>query len=312
MSGFVHIPVMVAEVLAALKPAPNGLYFDGTIGGGGHAAAILAASAPTGRLLGSDRDGAAVEAASARLAEFAGRWEIQRRPFSEAAAWIAAESLDGALLDLGVSSPQLDQAERGFSFQADGPLDMRMDQRQGLTAAELVASLPAEELARLFWELGGERESRRLAKAIEAERTRRPLTTTGQLAALVARVLPRHGQRTHPATRIFQALRMAVNDELGQLDQGLAGVWSCIKPGGRMAVITFHSGEDRVVKNFGRRLAQPYECPGEVDVPALRVPRAPELRLVTRKPMAPGEAEMTANVRARSAQLRVFERLPRE
>ncbi len=312
MSNYVHIPVMVAEVLAALKPSPEGVYYDGTIGGAGHAAAILEKSAPTGRLLGSDRDGVAVETARERLAPFAGRFEIQQRAFGEVEAWIEANSLDGAMLDLGVSSPQLDHPNRGFSFQSDGPLDMRMDQRQNMTAAQLVADTPTEELARIFWELGGERESRRIARAIVEERKYRPLVTTAQLADLVARVVPRHGQRTHPATKIFQALRMAVNDELGQLERGLAAIWSRLKPGGRLAVITFHSGEDRMVKGFGRALALPYRCPAGVDVPELREPCAPKLLIVTRKAVAPSEEEQSANPRSRSAQLRIFERLPGE
>ena len=180
---------MVAEVLNALKPGPGGRYADGTVGGAGHAAAILAASSPTGWLSGCDRDGAAVEAARARLAEFAGRFEIRRGNFAEMAGWIPAGSCDGVLLDLGVSSPQLDSPERGFSFQHDGPLDMRMDTRQPLTAADLVNGAGAEELARIFWELGGERNARRLAGAIVRERGRRKFETTRQLAALIEQII---------------------------------------------------------------------------------------------------------------------------
>jgi 16S rRNA (cytosine1402-N4)-methyltransferase len=206
----------------------------------------------------------------------------------------------------------LDQAERGFSFQADGPLDMRMDRRQGTTAADLLATATAAELARIFWEFGGEPEGRRLANVMVEERRYRPLKTTGQLAGLVERIKPRHGQRTHPATRVFQALRMAVNDELGELGRGLAAVWRCLKVEGRLAAITFHSGEDRVVKEFGKQGALPYTYPGEVDVPAMREPRPPELRIVTRKAVAPGPAELAANPRSRSAQMRVFEKLRHE
>jgi 16S rRNA (cytosine1402-N4)-methyltransferase len=218
-------------------------------------------------------------------------------------------SCDGVLLDLGVSSPQLDAAARGFSFQHEGPLDMRMDTRQPLTAAELVNTVGAEDLARLFWELGGERDARRLARAIARERERRRLETTRQLADLIARVAPRGGKKTHPATRVFQALRLAVNDEIGSLERGLAGALRILRPGGRLAVITFHSLEDRVVKLFGRARAQDYAFTGGVDVPELREPRAPELKLVTRKAVKPSATEVAENPRSRSAQLRVMERI---
>ncbi len=300
---------MVAEVLAALKPRQGGRYADGTVGGGGHAEAILAASSPTGWLSGCDRDGVAVEAAQARLAEFAGRFEIRRANFAELAEPLEPGSFDGVLLDLGVSSPQLDTAERGFSFQQDGPLDMRMDVRQSLTAADLVNDLSADELAKIFWQLGEEPQSRRFARAIEHDRRDRRFTTTGQLAALIERLSPRHGQRTHPATKVFQALRMAVNDELGSLRRGLEGAVKLLKPGGRLAVITFHSLEDRVVKEFGRERSRDYEFEGPVDVPELRRPRKPELRWVQRKAVKPGPAELSANPRSRSAQLRVMEKI---
>ena len=300
---------MVAEVLAALKPSPHGRYADGTLGGAGHAAAILKASAPSGWVFGCDRDGAAVEAATQCLAEFAGRFEIRRGNFSELNEWVAAESCDGVLLDLGVSSSQLDEAGRGFSFQNDGPLDMRMDKRQPLTAAELVNERGADDLARIFWELGDERESRRFARAIERERMARRFATTRQLAELIEKLAPRHGRKAHPATRVFQALRMAVNDELGSLRRGLDSVWQILKPGGRLAVITFHSLEDRLVKDFGREGARDYAVAGGVDVPELRQPRAPKLILVNRKAIQPGAVEIAANPRARSAQLRVFEKV---
>lgn len=300
---------MVAEVSEAIQPRPGGRYADGTVGGAGHAAAILAASAPDGWLSGCDRDGAAVEAARARLAEFAGRWEVRQGNFAELADWVPAGSCDGVVLDLGVSSPQLDRAERGFSFQQDGPLDMRMDQRQALTAATLVNQAPAEELARIFWEFGGEREARRLARAIERQRQQRPFATTRQLAALIERLKPRHGQRAHPATKVFQALRLAVNDELAALTGGLAAALKILKPGRRLAVITFHSLEDRAVKVFGNARARDYTFDGEADVPELRKPRSPEARWVTRKAIRPGAAELAENARSRSAQLRVLEKL---
>jgi 16S rRNA (cytosine1402-N4)-methyltransferase len=307
--AFSHKPVMVAEVLAALQPRAGGRYVDGTVGGGGHAAAILSASAPDGWLYGFDRDGAALEAARARLAEFAGRFELHRGNFATMAEVVPAGSCDGVLLDLGVSSPQLDDPGRGFSFLQDGPLDMRMDARQALTAADVVNEMSAEQLADIFVELGDERHARRIARAIVDQRVSAPFRTTRQLAGLIERVAPRRGEKTHPATRVFQALRMWVNDEAGSLRRGLAAAVKVLKPGGRLAVITFHSGEDRAVKEFGRAGARDYCVPGGVDVPELRQPRAPELRVVSRRAVMPSAAEVAANPRARSAQLRVLEKI---
>ena len=308
MPGFAHKPVLLAEVLEALKPKPDGRYADGTLGGAGHAAAILAASSPTGWVYGCDRDGVALAAAQERLAEYAGRFELRRGNFSELADWVPAGGCDGVLLDLGVSSPQLDEPARGFSFMQEGPLDMRMDARQGLTAADLVNTRSAEELATIFWELADERDSRRLARAMVRDREVRPFRTTRQLAELIERIAPRRG-KTHPATKVFQALRLAVNDELGSLKRGLDGALQILRPGGRLAVITFHSIEDRVVKAFGRARARDYTFPGGTDVPELRVPRTPEMRIVTRKAIPPSAAEVEANPRARSAQLRVMEKI---
>jgi len=296
-------------VLQALRPSPESLIADGTVGGGGHAAALLRASAPTGRLAGCDRDGMAVEAAKARLSEFTGRFEIRQGNYAELADWLAPESCEGVLLDLGVSSPQLDLPERGFSFQEDGPLDMRMDQGQELTAAKLLRELDAEELAGIFWRYGNEEKSRRMARAIVAERENRPLERTRQLAELIEKISPRAGRKTHPATKIFQALRMAVNDEIGSLLRGLEAAVKILKPGGRLVVLSFNSVEDRVVREFGRRLSRDYESPGEVDVPELRRPRPPLLRWVWRKALMPGEAELRENPRSRSAQCRVLEKL---
>lgn len=308
MTEFKHKSVMMAEVLEALQPKPGGIYADGTLGGAGHAAAVLAASSPTGRLLACDRDGVALEAAAQRLAEFAGRFELRRGNYAELSEWIPAGSCDGVLLDLGVSSPQLDVAERGFSFQNDGPLDMRMDTRQPVTAATLLNTESAEEIARIFWEYGDERDSRRFARAIVHDRETRPFTTTRQLAELIERLSPRGGRKAHPATRVFQALRIAVNDEIGSLERGLDGALKILKPGGRLAVITFHSLEDRVVKLFGRARARDYTFAG-TDVPELRAPRAPEIKLISRKAIMPSEAELAENPRSRSAQLRVMEKL---
>lgn len=308
MPEHMHIPVMLAEVLAVLRPEPGGRYADGTIGGGGHAAAILAASSPSGWLYGCDRDGAAVEAAERGLADFLGRFQIRQANFAELAEWVPADSCDGVLLDLGVSSPQLDEAGRGFSFQQDGPLDMRMDRRQTMTAATLVNEKTVEELANIFWELGGERDARRFARAIAREREHRPFETTRRLAELIEQLAPRHGRKAHPATRVFQAIRMVVNDEVGSLQSGLAGALKILKSGGRLAVITFHSLEDRIVKGFGRARALDYTFPGGMDVPELRKPRAPELKWVQRKAIQPNDAEVASNPRSRSAQLRVMQK----
>ncbi|HTL16037.1 MAG TPA: 16S rRNA (cytosine(1402)-N(4))-methyltransferase RsmH, partial [Patescibacteria group bacterium] len=282
---------------------------DATLGGAGHAAAILDASSPNGWLYGCDRDGAAVEAARQRLAAFAGRFELRQLNFSELADWVPAGSCDGVLMDLGVSSPQLDQARRGFSFQRDGPLDMRMDERQAFTAADLVNTAGEDELARIFWDLGEERNGRRFARAIAAEREQRPFSTTGQLAQLIERLAPRMGRKAHPATKVFQALRMAVNDEMTSLKNGLIGALKVLRPQGRLVVITFHSVEDRAVKEFGRAAARDYTFTGEVDVPELRQPRVPELKWVNRKAIVPGVVELQENPRSRSAQLRVMERV---
>ena len=301
---------MAAEVLAALRPSPGGRYVDGTVGGAGHAARILEASSPAGWLWGCDRDGVAVEVACRRLGEaYAGRFEVRRGNFSELADWVPAASCDGVLLDLGVSSPQVDCAERGFSFQQEGPLDMRMDDRQLRTAADLVNDLSADELATVFWEYGDERDSRRFARAIVHDRGQRKFATTRQLAELIERLAPRHGKKSHPATRVFQALRIAVNDEIGSLKRGLAAAVDVLKPGGRLAVITFHSLEDRVVKEFGRDRAREYTYHGEVDVPELREPCVPVLKWVSRKAVLPGAAELAENPRSRSAQLRVLEKI---
>lgn len=300
---------MVSEVLAALNPETGRRYVDATVGGGGHAAALLQASSPEGWLWGCDRDAEAIEAAAHYLAGYAGRFELRQMSFAQLGDWIEPASVDGVLIDLGVSSFQLEESRRGFSFQADGPLDMRMDQGQALTAAQWINEVEVEEMARVFHELGGEQAARRLARVIDAERRSYPLETTGHLARLIERELPRRGQRIHPATRAFQAIRMVVNDELGALRSGLDGAWACLRTGGRLAVITFHSAEDRIVKDFGRRLSRDYAIPGGVDIPELRQPCVPRLKWCNRKAVVPGRLEVAQNPRSRSAQLRVFEKI---
>lgn len=288
---------------------PGGIYVDGTLGGGGHSEALLEQSSPGGKLYACDRDLTALEAASKRLAGFGERFVARHGNFSSLAEWVPHGTCDGVLLDLGVSSPQLDIAERGFSFQAAGPLDMRMDRSQQLTAADLVNRLSAEELAEIFWKFGGETESRRIARAIVRDREVRPFVTTSDLAGLLERIMPRGGKKRHPATKVFQALRIAVNSEMDSLEKGLEGAVKLLKPGGRLAVITFHSLEGRFVKDFGNKLSRGYEILGEVDVPELRKPVPPVLKWVSRKAISASPEELDENPRSRSAQLRVLERL---
>ena len=306
---FHHVPVLAAEVLVALRPASGGRYLDGTLGGGGHAEMILKASSPDGKLWGTDRDESAIAAASSRLAAFGDRVEITNDSYSNAAGWVAAGTLDGVLLDLGVSSPQLDHANRGFSVQTDGPLDMRMDRTQALTAAEVVNTWSEAELAAIIWKYGGDRDSRRIARAIAQARAGASLETTGHLAEVVAGAKRRGRHKKHPAVQVFQAVRIAVNNELDELTRGLEGAFGLLKSGGRLAVITFHSLEDRMVKEFGNEHARDYDVSGEVDVPMLRVDREPRMRWVSRKSIRPADAEVEANPRARSAQLRVLEKV---
>lgn len=308
MPEFLHKTVLLREVLEALRPRRGHLFVDGTLGGAGHSFACLEASSPDGRLIGLDRDEAALLAAETRLAPFAGRFQLHRANFANMDEIVAEGTCDSVLLDLGVSSPQLDWAERGFSFQREGPLDMRMDQRDPVTAADIVNTWPEEELARLFWELGEERSSRRIASVIAKRRAVRRFETTRDLADLIAQLLGRGKQKIHPATKAFQALRMEVNREIEALESGLQSAWRVLKPGGRLAVITFHSLEDRMVKDFGRALERDYVVSGEVDLPELRQPKAPEAEVITRKPVVAGEEELQRNPRARSAKLRVLEK----
>ena len=301
----------MAEVLTALDAAPGRSFLDGTVGAGGHADALLDRTAPDGRLLGLDRDPAALEHATATLARFGDRAVLVRANFAECDR-VAREhglaELDGVLLDLGLSSFQLADNERGFSFRSSGPLDMRADPDQSVTAADIVNDGTQHELRRIFLEYGEEPEAARLAAAIVRRRATTRFTASDEFGRFVAGVKRRRPPSTDPATRVFQALRIAVNDEIGSLRRGLTGAVRLLKPGGRLAVITFHSLEDRVVKEFGREQARDYVVPGEVDVPELRQPRAPVVRLVTRKAICASDAEVAANPRARSAQLRVMEK----
>ncbi len=305
-----HLPVLVAEVVAGLNPQPGGLYVDGTFGRGGYATAILAA-APC-RVVGIDRDGTAIAHGRALAEAVDGRLTLVEGCFGAMAA-IAADlalpPVDGVTLDLGVSSPQLDEASRGFSFRHDGPLDMRMGQH-GTTAADLVETLDEGDLANLIYQFGEERLSRRIARAIVMARTVQPITTTLQLADIVRRAIGRASDGIDPATRTFQALRIAVNDELGELDRGLDAAEQILKPGGRLAVVSFHSLEDRRVKTFLTERADTGPS-GSRHLPPVARTRPASFRALARKPVTAGQAELSVNPRARSAKLRVAERLER-
>ena len=299
-----HLPVLLDEVLAALAPKDGGLYVDGTFGLGGYSRALLESA--DCRVLGIDRDPDAV-ARGARLAErYPGRLTLRQARFGDMAAVAKADGIDqvdGVALDLGVSSPQLDEASRGFSFRLDGPLDMRME-KDGRSAADLVNTLSETDLADLIADLGEERHARRVARAIIAAR---PFATTGELAAVVRRAVPRSGDGIDPATRTFQALRLAVNDELGELDRGLAAAETLLAPGGRLAAVSFHSLEDRRVKAFLAERAGAGPRPSR-HLPEVGAESVPTFRLLSRKPVTPSPAEIDRNPRARSARLRAAER----
>ena len=304
---------MAGEVLELLGPRSGGTYLDGTLGGGGHARLILQASAPDGVLVGLDRDTEALAAARHKLAEFGSRVVLRQGNFSEMNTHLDAEQidlLDGILLDLGVSSYQLDSAARGFSFREDGPLDMRMNPAEGLSAADVIATADAVELKRIFREYGEERWAGKIARAIVNDRAAEPIVTTLQLAELVSRVVPRGKgpQRIHPATRVFQALRIHVNGELESLREGLDAAWQRLKVGGRLAVISFHSLEDRIVKQTFRSLATGCTCPPRLAVCVCG--QQPRVRILTRKGVRAGDEEVNHNPRSRSAVLRAIERLP--
>lgn len=312
MEDFHHISVLPDEVLQALSPRSGGVYVDGTLGGAGHAGLILTASSPEGILIGFDRDEEAIAVARQRLSVFGDRVRIFHRNFSGIAAALAeigVEGIDGFVLDLGVSSHQLDRDERGFSFMHDAPLDMRMDRSSGESAADLVNTLSESELYRIISEYGEERWAKRVASFIVRARDERPIETTLELVDVIKGAIPKAKweERLHPATRTFQALRIAVNEELKSLEEGLEGLLSLLKPGGRGAVISFHSLEDRIVKESFRQAATGCTCPKEL--PVCVCGRVPRFKLVTRKPITAGETEVAANPRSRSAKLRVVEKI---
>ena len=309
----VHIPVMLEQVLSFLQPCLGGDILDGTLGGGGHAAALLEESRGRGRLLGLDRDPRTLIVARKRLAAFAGQSVIVHANFSQAAAVLSElgwAGVDGVLLDLGFSSLQVEDGTRGFSFLRSGPLDMRMDQSDGPSAADIVNSSSEEELRHIFREFGEERAARAIARAVLREREHGPITTTTALAKIVERIVRRPARhqryRVHAATRTFQALRIAVNQELQHLAIFLREGYTLLRPGGRMVVLSYHSLEDRLVKTAFRRWASACICPPQLQVCACDW--EPQVRVLTTKPLAPTTQEVVDNTRARSARLRVVER----
>jgi 16S rRNA (cytosine1402-N4)-methyltransferase len=305
-----HEPVLLSAALSFLAPRDGGRYIDATFGGGGHSRAILEASAPSGQVLAIDADPAAVARARALAERYPGRLlpcHGNFRDLARLAQSYGFAPVDGILFDLGLSSDQLADPARGFSFQLAGPLDMRFDPTSGQPAAVIVNTWSAEELAKLFWQYGEEPRAWAIAQTIVAERARQPIETTTQLAALVARIAGSRRERIHPATRVFQALRIAVNQELEALAAGLAQAVELLRPGGRLVVIAFHSLEDRLVKQFFRRETAACLCPP--GTPVCICGHRPRLRLLTPRPVRPSAEEIARNPRSRSARLRAAERI---
>ncbi|MDK2887691.1 MAG: rRNA (cytosine1402-N4)-methyltransferase [Thermoanaerobacter sp.] len=310
--NFVHQPVMLEEVVAWLNPQDGGTYVDCTVGGGGHAAAILEKSGPEGHLIGLDQDPLALEAAARRLAPYGERVTLVKENFVNLARVLdelGVAAVNGVLFDLGVSSPQVDVPERGFSYHHDGPLDMRMDPSSPCTAADLINKLPEEELAGIIARYGEERWARRIASFIVRKRQQGPVTSTLQLVEIIKEAIPARYRRSgpHPARRTFQALRIAVNRELEVLPGALDQAVDLLAPGGRILVITFHSLEDRIVKNLFRRRANPCTCPP--GFPQCTCGQKPALRVLVPGGITPSPEEIEANPRSRSARLRVAEKL---
>lgn len=311
MNELAHIPVLLKETIDLLAPKPGGVYVDGTLGAGGHAAEILKRSAPNGVVIGLDQDADAVERCKKNLAAYGDRVFIRQANFRDMPTILSElgyKAVDGVLLDLGVSWFHLKTPERGFSFMQDGPLDMRMDRSSRQTAADLVNTLPVNELARMLREFGEENRAGAIARAIDKARSRGPITNTMQLAEIVSSVFPPYPpRRIHPATLTFQALRIAVNDELGALREGLDNSIQSLKPGGRIAVITFHSLEDRIVKQAFVEAAKNCICPPRM--PVCSCGKQQQLTVLTRKPVIAGQEELDTNPAARSAKLRAAEKI---
>jgi 16S rRNA (cytosine1402-N4)-methyltransferase len=310
-TGYDHVPVLLTETIQALQPRPGGHFIDATVGGGGHAEKVLELTIPNGRLLALDADPVALDASRMRLERFGDRVSFAQTysdRMLEAASEYGFRGVNGVLFDLGVSSPQIDTPERGYSFQSDAPLDMRFGPGAEHSAADLVNEFSERELRDLIGEYGEERYAGRIARRIVEERTARRIRTTNHLADVISRAKPRSkSERIHPATRVFQALRIAVNDELGRLSKALPQAHELLRSGGRLVVISFHSLEDRIVKQFMRQEATGCICPPELS--ACVCGHTPTLRLVTRRPLTASQDEIAMNPRARSAKLRVAEKL---
>lgn len=312
---FGHKPVLFDEVIEGLKIKPQGIYLDGTLGGGGHSGGIAARLGEGGRLIGIDQDGDAVAAASDRLSEYAGHITLVRDNYSNAElvlAELGIRRVDGILLDLGVSSWQLDRGERGFSYRFDAPLDMRMDTRQALSARKIVNEYSEAELLRVLREYGEEPFAKKIVRNILSAREKKPVETTGELNELIRTAIPAKMRATggHPSKRTFQAIRIECNHELEVLKNSLEMMVRLLNPGGRLCVITFHSLEDRIVKNLFRQMENPCTCPP--DFPVCICGRKPLGKAATRKPILPSQKEMEENPRSKSAKLRIFERRPDE
>ena len=311
MSEFHHISVLLDECIDGLNIKPDGIYVDGTLGGAGHSSQI-AKRLTTGMLIGIDRDPVALKAAGERLAPYADRVKLVHSNFCEIASVLRElniEGVDGILLDLGVSSPQLDDGERGFSYMADAPLDMRMNNEDSLSADTVVNTWPYEELKRILYEYGEERYAPKIAAAICERREQTPIRTTLELVDIIRSAMPAAAlrEKQHPAKRSFQAIRIAVNDELGSVEKVMKDAIPCLNPGGRLAIITFHSLEDRIVKTGMANASKGCTCPP--NFPVCVCGKKPQVKLITRKPIVSGQQELDRNPRARSAKLRVCEKL---
>jgi len=310
---FAHVSVLLREVIEYLNPKPGKRYLDGTLGGGGHSEQILIGSEPDGLVLGLDRDEEALSAARQRLQRFGDRLSARQASFADAGEILVAigwQAVDGVILDLGISSHQIDSPERGFSFRADGRLDMRMDRRQDLDAQRILNSCSEAELERIFRDYGEEPQARQIARALVAERKNKAIETTAELARIIARAKLSRGGRGrdhHPATQVFQALRIAVNQELVELERFLDKGYELLRPQGRMAIISFHSLEDRLVKQAFRKWSRTCLCPPRALI--CRCGWSPKVKLLTKKPVVPSAHEIETNPRARSAKLRVAERI---
>ena len=311
MSEFHHVSVLLDECIGGLNIRPDGIYVDGTLGGAGHSSQI-AKRLTTGRLIGIDRDPVALKAAGERLAPFGDRITLVHSNFCEIAQVLKdlqIEGVDGILLDLGVSSPQLDDAQRGFSYMNDAPLDMRMNGGDALSAYEVVNQWSYEELRRILYDYGEERYAPRIADAICRRREEKPIRTTLELVDIIRSAMPAAAlrEKQHPAKRSFQAIRIAVNDELGSVEKVMRDAIPCLNPGGRLAIITFHSLEDRIVKNGMAEAAKGCTCPPSF--PVCVCGKKPKVKLISRKPIVSGDEELERNPRARSAKLRICEKL---